>query len=92
MLSVDTFYHSYDCAPGNGEHMELLGKQVICYEDRLYIICLDPHADPFNWLSMAPDGIVFQTQSGYLAIMLIFDGEEEQTAQAIAMCNQVVGL
>ena len=91
MLSADRFYGAYDCYVQESEHMEILGKQVICYPDRFYIICLERHQDPFNWLACRPDGVVFQTASGYLAIMILFDSEQDETETAITLCNKLIG-
>lgn len=92
MLNVNQFYSRYGATPKEGEHIELCGKQVIAYSTKIFIICLEQDQDPFKWLSCGIDSVVFQTMSGYLAIMVLFDSEQDETDLAYETSNQLVGL
>ena len=92
MLNVNQFYSRYGANPNDGEHIEFCGKQVIAYSTKVFIICLEQHQDPFNWLSAEEQSIVFETVSGYLAIMLLFDSEQDETDKAYEVCNRLIGV
>ena len=92
MLNVKQFYSRYEANPRPGEHIEFCGKQILVFGTKLFIICLEQNQDPFKWLSADVDGIVFETVSGYLAIMVLFDSELDETESAYQICNHLIGV
>jgi hypothetical protein len=89
MLNARQFYAAFGVNPGPDQHLEIEGRQVICYENKFYIVCLNFEVDPFNWLADPIDAVVFKTVSGYLAIMVLFDGENDQTQEAVEVCARL---
>ena len=92
MLNVEQFYKAYGVSPGVNEIIDLCGKEVVCYTQKLFIICKELHQDPFNWLFCEEDSVVFETAAGHLSIMVLFDSEQDETQSAIAVCNRLVGM
>lgn len=90
MLNVKELYSRFYADPLPSEHIEYEGKQILAYTTKLFVICLEQHQDPFKWLNIDCDGIVFETASGYLAIMVLFDSEQDETEKAYQLCNQLI--
>jgi hypothetical protein len=93
MLNVDEFYNHYGLSVTDEEYINLMDKSIYVKSDRLFVLYLNNHDDPFMWMGHSNnfDGVVFRTNSGYLASMAVFDGKEDETFQAIELCNCLTG-
>jgi hypothetical protein len=94
MLNVNNFYSHYGQLVSEDEYIELEGKQIYAKNDRLYVLSPDAHQDPFMWLGHSGlfDGVVFRTNSGYMATMALFDSQQDETLKAVNLCNSLIGL
>ncbi len=92
MLDDKRFYAHFGGEVGEDEVLEFANRQVFIRNDRLFVVSLDHRQDPFAWMSAELDSVVFTSKSGYLAIMVLFDSEADETAQAIEIANQLIDM
>lgn len=90
MLNVDEFYAYYGVKVGEDAHMAINDCHVAAYSKYLYIVCKKDVGDPFLWLGLPIDGVVFYSNSHYLSMMLPFDSEKDETEEAIKSCHYLV--
>lgn len=94
MLNVDNFYANFGQIVSDNEYIEVDGKQVFARDDRIYVLCPDHSQDPFMWFGYSNnyDGVVFKTNSGYLATVALFDAPVDETLKAVHLCQKLLGL
>jgi len=90
MLNAAQFYEHFGVVLANDEVLEFCHRQVFVQNNKLFVVSIDHRQDPFSWMSTGLDGIVFTTQSGYLAVMVLFDGPYDQTNEAIEATMMLV--
>lgn len=93
MLNVKNFYAYYGLEPAALQHAEIGQFEVYAEKNQVVVIHGDYHTDPFQWLSMGMEAIVFYTKSQRLAILILFDTEDEdETEVAVTQINRLVGI
>lgn len=90
MLNVEKFYKNYGLEVAPDSHMALHGCHIIAYPTQLFIMCVEYNGDPFKWLALPLDGIIFYSRSNYLSIVLLFDEEDDETEKSIQQCNYLI--